>query len=88
MLALSIKDPETDRLAPALAETAGESLTEAIRVALAERLARESRRSQRRVSAGSREADTRRWVPWWVSDELGRPVRSDYEWPIRSSRTI
>ena len=50
-MALSIKDPETDRLARELAETTGESLTEAIRVALVERLARESRRSQRRVSA-------------------------------------
>lgn len=39
---LSIKDPETDRLARALAKATGESLTEAIRRALEERLARES----------------------------------------------
>lgn len=43
-MALSIKDPETDRLARALAEATGESLTEAIRRALEERLARETRR--------------------------------------------
>ena len=39
-MALSIKDPETDRLARALAEATGESITEAIRTALAERLER------------------------------------------------
>lgn len=43
-MALSIKDPETDRLARALAETTGESLTEAIRRALEERLMRETQR--------------------------------------------
>jgi antitoxin VapB len=48
-MALSIKDPETDRLARALAEATGESLTEAIRRALEERLERESRRSRRQV---------------------------------------
>ncbi len=44
-MALSIKDPETDRLARALAEATGESLTEAIRRALEERLARETQRT-------------------------------------------
>ncbi|MEX0691617.1 MAG: type II toxin-antitoxin system VapB family antitoxin [Gemmatimonadales bacterium] len=39
-MAISIKDPEADRLARALAKATGESLTEAIRHALAERLAR------------------------------------------------
>ncbi|HPV73399.1 MAG TPA: type II toxin-antitoxin system VapB family antitoxin [Gemmatimonadaceae bacterium] len=43
-MALSIKDEETDRLARALAAATGESLTEAIRRALEERLARETRR--------------------------------------------
>lgn len=42
-VALSIKDPETDRLARALADATGESITEAIRRALEERLARETR---------------------------------------------
>lgn len=40
---LSIKDPETDRLARALAAATGESLTEAIREALRERLERRTR---------------------------------------------
>jgi antitoxin VapB len=39
-MALSIKDPETDRLARELADVTGESITEAIRVAIAERLER------------------------------------------------
>ena len=43
-MALSIKDPETDRLARALAEATGESITEAIRRALEERLSRETQR--------------------------------------------
>jgi antitoxin VapB len=38
-LALSIRDPETDWLARELAALTGESMTEAIRKALAERLA-------------------------------------------------
>jgi antitoxin VapB len=40
-MALSLKDPETDHLARALAALTGETLTEAIRRALAERLERE-----------------------------------------------
>lgn len=40
-MAISLKDPETDRLARAVARLTGESLTTAIRKALAERLERE-----------------------------------------------
>ena len=40
-MALSLKDPETDRLARQVASLTGESLTTAIRTALAERLKRE-----------------------------------------------
>jgi len=40
-VALSLKDRETDRLAREVAALAGESLTEAVRQALAERLERE-----------------------------------------------
>ena len=40
-MALSLKDKETDRLARAVAALTGESLTDAVRVALAERLERE-----------------------------------------------
>ena len=40
-MALSLKDPETDRLAREVARMTGETLTGAIRVSLAERLGRE-----------------------------------------------
>ena len=40
-MALSLKDKETDRLARAVAALTGETLTDAVRIALAERLARE-----------------------------------------------
>ena len=43
-MALSLKDAETDRLAREVARLTGESLTEAVRRALAERLARERRK--------------------------------------------
>jgi antitoxin VapB len=43
-MALSLKDPETDRLARAVAALTGESLTDAVRIALAERLERENLR--------------------------------------------
>ena len=43
-MALSLKDAETDRLAREVAKLTGESLTEAVRTALAERLERERRR--------------------------------------------
>jgi len=40
-MALSLKDQETDRLARQVASLTGETLTEAVRTALAERLRRE-----------------------------------------------
>jgi antitoxin VapB len=43
-MALSLKDPETDRLARAVAALTGETLTDAVRNALAERLEREQLR--------------------------------------------
>ena len=45
-MALSIKDQEADRLARELAARTGETLTEAIVVALRERLARETGRTR------------------------------------------
>lgn len=45
-MALNIKDEETDKLAREVAERAGESLTEAIRIALRERLQRLSGRQK------------------------------------------
>ncbi|CAN5844546.1 type II toxin-antitoxin system antitoxin VapB30 [soil metagenome] len=45
-MAISIKDPDTDRLARALSHATGESLTEAIRIAIQERLEREEHRAR------------------------------------------
>ncbi len=53
-MALSLKDPETDRLAREVAALTGESLTTAIRNALAERLDRERRRRGRPADLRSR----------------------------------
>lgn len=58
-MAISIKDPETDRLARALAEATGESLTAAIRRALEERLDREGKRSRRGIGAEVRRIQER-----------------------------
>jgi antitoxin VapB len=43
---LSIKDPTADRLARALAQRTGETITEAVVTALRERLEREERKNQ------------------------------------------
>jgi antitoxin VapB len=40
---LNIKDPETDRLARRLADLTGEKITDAVRIAVGERLDREAR---------------------------------------------
>ncbi|MBM7788546.1 type II toxin-antitoxin system VapB family antitoxin [Tenggerimyces flavus] len=45
-MALSIKDPEADRLARELAAKTGETLTEAVVIALRERLARQTGRAR------------------------------------------
>ncbi len=67
-MALSIKDPETDRLARALAAATGESLTEAIRRALRERLERETRRSRGSIRAKI----------WRIQERLARlPVQDE-----------
>jgi antitoxin VapB len=44
-MALSIKNPETERLARELARITGESLTQAVTVALRERMVRETGRA-------------------------------------------
>ncbi len=53
-MALSLKDPETDRLARAVASLTGETLTDAVRTALAERLARERRKRGQTVGLADR----------------------------------
>ena len=45
-MTLSIKDPDADRLARALAQRTGETLTEAVIKALRERLEREERKEE------------------------------------------
>ncbi len=50
-MALSIRDPKTDRLARELAALTGETMTQAIRTALEERLGRERRRQEQRAAA-------------------------------------
>ena len=50
-MALSLKDPEVDRLARELADRTGETLTEAIRVALRDRLVRLRGQRRRRPSS-------------------------------------
>ncbi len=60
LVAISIKDPYTDRLARALSETTGESITEAIRRAIEGRLERERHRSRRdSLAAGIRRIQAR-----------------------------
>ena len=58
-MAISIKDPEPDRLARALAAATGESLTDAIRTALRDRLERESNRARRGVGVEVRRVQER-----------------------------
>lgn len=58
-MAISIKDPETDRLARALARATGESLTDAIRHALRERLERQQHRGGDRLTARVRRIQER-----------------------------
>ncbi|MEO5800174.1 MAG: type II toxin-antitoxin system VapB family antitoxin [Gemmatimonadales bacterium] len=58
-MAISIKDPETDRLARALAAATGLSLTEAIREALRDRLEQEVHRGRRGVAAEVRRIQER-----------------------------
>ena len=55
-MVLSIKDPEADRLARNLAALTGESLTEAVKAALRDRLAREQRRRGKRLDRAKLDA--------------------------------
>ena len=57
-MALNIKDPATDALARELSRETGESITVALRIALAERLAR----VRRQASMGRRASDLQRYI--------------------------
>jgi antitoxin VapB len=70
-MALSIKDPDADRLARELAARTDETLTEAIVVSLRERLEREKKKA-RRVS---------------LTDELGEIGRRCASLPVLDKRT-
>jgi antitoxin VapB len=56
-MALSIRDPETDRLARELSRRTGETMTQAIRTALAERLARLDRSREAEIERRRRAID-------------------------------
>jgi antitoxin VapB len=58
-MALNIKDPETDQLVRALAAATGESLTDAVRAALRERLERQTRRGKGGLTAEIRRIQER-----------------------------
>ena len=65
---LSIKDPETERLAKALAEKTGETITMATRRALEERLRRLANAATRDVLLEELAASRRRWSKLPVLD--------------------
>lgn len=67
-MALSIKDPETERLAKALAEKTGETITTATRRALEERLRRLANAGNRDVLLEELAASRRRWAKLPVLD--------------------
>jgi antitoxin VapB len=60
-MALSIKDPETERLARTLAERTGESITTATKRALEERLRRTGSDARKAALLEDLEAIQRRW---------------------------
>lgn len=70
-MALSIKDPEAERLAAEVAAITGESKTRAVRVALEER----RRRLTRRVAAVGREERLRRFLETEVWPQIPPDVR-------------
>lgn len=68
-MALSIKDPETERLAKALAEKTGETITMATRRALEERLRRLANAGNREVLLEELAASRKRWAKLPVLDK-------------------
>ena len=79
-MALNIKNDEVERLAAEVAQMTGESKTEAIRSALAER----RRRLAYRINPGDREAHALRFLelevwPRIPDDELGRRLTRSEE---------
>lgn len=67
-MALSIKDPETERLARALAQKTGETITVATRRALQERLHRTGTDIRKAALLEDLEASRTRWSAMAVKD--------------------
>ena len=68
-MALSIKDPETERLARNLAQITGENITTATKRAIEERLRRLSGQSRRAALLEDMAAIRRRWSAMPVVDD-------------------
>jgi antitoxin VapB len=68
-MALSIKDPETERLARALSQLTGEDITTATRRAIDERLRRVGGQSRRAALLEDMAEIRRRWSEMPVADE-------------------
>ncbi len=68
-MALSIKDPETERLARNLAQITGENITTATKRAIEERLRRLRGQSRRAALLEDMAAIRRRWSAMSVLDE-------------------
>jgi antitoxin VapB len=68
-MALSIKDPETERLARSLAQLTGESITTATKRALEERLRRVGGKSGKAVLLEDMAEIRRRWGEMRVLDD-------------------
>ena len=69
MMALSIKDPETERLARNLAQLTGEKITIATKRAIEERLRRIGRQSRKAVLLEDMAEIRRRWSAMPVLDD-------------------
>ena len=79
-MALSLKDPETDSLARQVASLTGETLTEAVRTSLAERLRRERLKRGRTSSLGEEiDAIVRRVASLPVLDERSADAIIGYD---------
>ena len=68
-MALSIKDPETERLARSLAQLTGENITTATRRAIEERLRRLGGQSRRAALLQDMAEIRRRWREMPVADD-------------------
>jgi antitoxin VapB len=68
-MALSIKDPETERLARALSELTGENITTAIKRAIEDRLRRLGGQSRRAALLQDMADIRRRWSEMRIADD-------------------